>query len=326
MSAGSSSWRSSTSPVRLFNVGSGQGVSVARPDRAARLDRRGAACRRARAADARRRAPAAVDRAGLVQSSEGARLVCIGPARGRGTRPVGGGECALSVSVLLPVYNGAGTLGQALDSILAQDLADFELLVVDDASTDARPPSSASTPSGTIGSRPCCTKQRRSRGDAEPGCAGPHADESSRGYEDDEALPARLRLQQAFLADTRGSSPPGATSCSWAASAARPTRRTPLHAAEIARVLVRENCLYHPSVVMRRTEVLPAGGYRGEFKNAEDYELWLRLARIHDFANVPQALSTLQVLARRNDPRPQVGAAVLRPSRPGNESDCQGHL
>jgi hypothetical protein len=36
--------------------------------------------------------------------------------------------------------------------------------------------------------------------------------------------------------------------------------------------------------------VLKAGGYRSEFKNAEDYELWLRLARTHDLSNVPEPL------------------------------------
>lgn len=40
------------------------------------------------------------------------------------------------VSVCIPSYRGATTIGQAIDSVLAQDFADFELLVVDDASPD----------------------------------------------------------------------------------------------------------------------------------------------------------------------------------------------
>src|SRR5207248_64664 len=58
----------------------------------------------------------------------------------------------------------------------------------------------------------------------------------------------------------------------------------------VAARLWRENCLYHPSVALRRSVVLEAGGYRSEFKNAEDYELWLRLVREHDLANVPEPL------------------------------------
>jgi glycosyltransferase involved in cell wall biosynthesis len=41
------------------------------------------------------------------------------------------------VSVILPVYNGAGFIGPAVESVLSQSFADLELIVVDDGSTDA---------------------------------------------------------------------------------------------------------------------------------------------------------------------------------------------
>ena len=51
--------------------------------------------------------------------------------------PGGPGARAPKVSVLLPVRNGAATIECAIHSIQAQTLADWELLVVDDGSTDA---------------------------------------------------------------------------------------------------------------------------------------------------------------------------------------------
>jgi glycosyltransferase involved in cell wall biosynthesis len=42
-------------------------------------------------------------------------------------------------SVILPTYNRAATLPRAIDSVLAQSFSDFELIIVDDASTDATP-------------------------------------------------------------------------------------------------------------------------------------------------------------------------------------------
>lgn len=41
------------------------------------------------------------------------------------------------ISVVLPVYNGEKTVKRCVDSILAQDFEDFELLIVDDGSKDA---------------------------------------------------------------------------------------------------------------------------------------------------------------------------------------------
>ena len=41
------------------------------------------------------------------------------------------------ISVLMPVFNGADYIAEALDSALAQDFSDFEIIVVDDGSTDA---------------------------------------------------------------------------------------------------------------------------------------------------------------------------------------------
>lgn len=43
---------------------------------------------------------------------------------------------AVQISVIIPVYNAAATLQQAVASILAQEMQDLELLLVDDGSTD----------------------------------------------------------------------------------------------------------------------------------------------------------------------------------------------
>lgn len=194
--------------------------------------------------------------------------------------------------MLLPVYNGAATLAQALDSILAQDLASFELLVIDDASTDAS--AAVIRAYAERDDRITAVLHEHNVGLAatlNQGLRSARHELVARMDQDDEALSGRLRLQLAFMAEHPTVVAAGSYVLHMGRSPAHDRLvelpRTPR---EIARVLPRENCLYHPSVVMRRAEVLAAGGYRGEFKNAEDYELWLRLARTHDLANVPTAL------------------------------------
>ena len=46
----------------------------------------------------------------------------------------------------------------------------------------------------------------------------------------------------------------------------------------------------HPSVALRRSAVLAVGGYRDQFKHAEDLDLFLRLAEHGRLANLPDAL------------------------------------
>src|SRR5687767_4726483 len=43
------------------------------------------------------------------------------------------------ISVVMPVYNGQRFLARAMDSLLAQSVREFELIVVDDGSTDESP-------------------------------------------------------------------------------------------------------------------------------------------------------------------------------------------
>lgn len=108
---------------------------------------------------------------------------------------------------------------------------------------------------------------------------------------DDEALSTRLRVQRQFMEENPSVAVAG--SYVFHMGARREHDRlleVPATPREVARTLPRENCLYHPSVIMRRSVVLDAGGYRTDFRNAEDYDLWLRLARSYDLANVKQPL------------------------------------
>jgi len=198
----------------------------------------------------------------------------------------------MSATFLVPVYNGAETLREAIDSVLAQDDPDFELLIIDDASSDDS--AAIAQESARRDSRVVVVVHERNVGLASTlneGLERASHELVLRMDQDDVSLPARLRVQSAFL----DAHPAVVAAGSWVFHmGAQPQQdrlvELPATPREVAVRLQRENCLYHPSVALRRSVVIDAGGYRSEFKNAEDYELWLRLAREHDLANVPEPL------------------------------------
>jgi dolichol-phosphate mannosyltransferase len=51
----------------------------------------------------------------------------------------GNAAAAPAISIVMPVFNGASTIGRSIESVLAQTRTDFELLVIDDGSTDDTP-------------------------------------------------------------------------------------------------------------------------------------------------------------------------------------------
>lgn len=195
----------------------------------------------------------------------------------------------MSISVVIPVYNGASTLRQSLDSMLTQTIHELELLVIDDGSSDGSDRIIAEYASRD--SRVTAILNKRNIGLAASlnhGLERARHELVARMDQDDEALPERLPRQLEFMSENPAITVAGSFVLKMGRTRQQDRLvRLPTTPRDVARTLPRENCLYHPSVVLRRTPVLEAGGYRAEFRNAEDYELWLRLSRRHDLANIP---------------------------------------
>ncbi|MCX6954110.1 MAG: glycosyltransferase [Verrucomicrobia bacterium] len=205
------------------------------------------------------------------------------------------------VSVVLPVYNAAITVARAVESIRAQTWADWELVIVDDGSTD-----------GTREIlRGLAEVERRIRlierehaGVAEAANAGAAAARGAfiaRMDADDVSWPERLARQVEYL-EAPASREVGVIGCGvefggdrvanagyalhvdWVNSLVTPE--------EIALNRFVEQPVVNPSVLFRRELVARHGGYRdGDFP--EDYELWLRwLDAGVRIAKVPEVLLT----------------------------------
>ena len=193
------------------------------------------------------------------------------------------------VSVVMPAFNAARFLDEAVRSVLEQTLLDIELVVVDDGSTDTTPKllHSYDDPRMRV-------MRQENAGIAAALNAGVSLAQGvyiARMDADDVSLPDRLERQADFL--TRH--PRTVLVGTWYRRI--DTTGTTLDVvpglcgnAELRRDLYTRSPFGHGTVMMRRASVLEVGAYRPNTVPAEDFDLWSRLMRIGEAAILPEVL------------------------------------
>lgn len=180
------------------------------------------------------------------------------------------------VSVILPTHNRAWTLKAAVDSVLAQENCPFELIVVDDGSTDETPALLRS-----YGGRLTVLRQENRGVSAARNTGIAHAAGELIAFldSDDHWLPGKLSRQAAFFAHR-----PDARICQtqelWIRNGVRvnPGLRHRKPSGWIFEPSLRL-CLVSPSAVMMRRSLFETVGRFDETLPAcEDYDLWLRVS------------------------------------------------
>jgi glycosyltransferase involved in cell wall biosynthesis len=189
-----------------------------------------------------------------------------------------------TVSVLLPVRNEERFLPAALGSLYRQTWPHWELVAVDDGSTDATPAILAAAAKRDSRVRVVTRRPEGLVAALNKGLEACRAPLVARMDGDDICHPRRLELQVACL----NANPRLDLLASAVRHFPRPLIREGMRAyeawqnglvahEEILRNLFVESPFAHPSVLFRREEVVRAGGYR-DCGWAEDYDLWLRMA------------------------------------------------
>ena len=196
------------------------------------------------------------------------------------------------VSVIMPVYNTAEYLDEAVRSILGQTLDDFEFIIVDDGSTDG----SRKILNQYVDKR-MKVKHQENRGivaSLNRGLELARGKYIARMDSDDISLPDRLAKQIAFMESHVEVGICGTACCLFGDECGITRPKT--ESEEIKSWLLFGPCMAHPTVMMRRDLILEHGlFYNPEFKQAEDYELWLRFSQHCEMANLPEPLLLYRV-------------------------------
>jgi glycosyltransferase involved in cell wall biosynthesis len=220
------------------------------------------------------------------------------------------------VSIVLPVYNSAPFLHAAIVSILDQTLSSFELIVVDDCSTDG---------SLQIAKEICDPRIRilenRTRlglvGALNLGFSHSQGRYIARMDADDICLPDRIAEQVAFM----NANPSVAVCGTWFRYFGKwswVNKKHPLTHDDIKNALLAEGCVIAHPTVMIRSDVIRALDeiYEQEFANAEDYRLWARLALQYKINNLGQVLLLYRVhphqVSQVKSAEQQIAAARVR--------------
>lgn len=197
----------------------------------------------------------------------------------------------VTVSVLMPAYNAARYVRQSVESVLAQTFEDFELIVVDDGSTDS---------TAHLLEEFADPRLRVVRNPSRLGLIGAlnRAMEEARGRyiaridSDDIAQPCRFARQVAFLERNPQVALVATRMRDFEGGRPRPSRRISEPDPAVLRWLFHiSNPVGHPSMMFRAETVARMGVYlRRDSPDAEDFEFSHRVLRHGEVAVLPEAL------------------------------------
>lgn len=201
------------------------------------------------------------------------------------------------VTILLPVYNGAEHLSQTLESLLNQTHSNFELLVVDDGSTDG----SDQIVLNRQDARIKLVKNERNMGlihTLNRGMSMARGRYIARMDADDIATQTRIECQLKYMVSHPGVGVCGTWSRTFGDVQESWETRYPTAHDDIVAHMIFNTALSHPTVMFDREE-FPSDFvfYSSEAPHAEDYDLWVRASAITKLANIPEVLLDYRVHA-----------------------------
>ncbi len=197
------------------------------------------------------------------------------------------------VSIILPTHNGAKFIRRAIESVRAQSLKDWELIVINDGSTDST--GALVTEIASIDSRIRVLRFEKNQGiqrALNEGLMQSKAELVARIDDDDVWTdPKKLEKQIEYLATHPGCVLVG-TGLVVQDEQGNELYRflNPATDADIRGKMLYRNCFSHSTVMFKKQAAMQFNGYDESeaTRHVEDYDLWLKLGTIGALANLPE--------------------------------------
>jgi glycosyltransferase involved in cell wall biosynthesis len=195
-----------------------------------------------------------------------------------------------TITVLMPAYNVGNYIHEAIASVLAQSFTDFELLIINDGSTDRTMDVISSFDDERI-----VVISQENRGVAAALNTGLHyarADYIARFDADDVCYPNRLQVQYEFMQRHPEYKIVGSAADYMDAEGQHLFAQEPaaFSNSQLQQLKYSVCPFNHSTVLYKKDVVLEAGGYNELAYTFEDHFLWLQILREHKACNLPEAL------------------------------------
>jgi glycosyltransferase involved in cell wall biosynthesis len=222
-------------------------------------------------------------------------------------------RCAARVSVIIPAYNRADLIGETIESVLNQTFDDFEIIIVDDGSTD----STEEVVRKFDGPITYLYQENRGRS-----CARNRGFEVSGGdyvcfLDSDDVLKPRMLERQVSLLDSNSHLGFVYSDYQFINQAGetlpRPEvfRGRPLHRGEIFRFLIFFDFIPPSTVLARRDSIDKIGLFESSLEPAEDLDWLLRMTSMYETDYIPEPLCLFRK-HEDNTPSTAIEEATIR--------------
>lgn len=206
------------------------------------------------------------------------------------------------VSVIMPVHNAGKYISQAIESVLSQTLTNFELIIIDDTSSDNSRKIMKKYAKSDHRIRILINKTNTQvAASLNMGIRQAKSDLIARMDADDIAHPIRLELQYDLLSKHPDIAVVGANIQIIDKSGKTVSRRVYKEKdRDIKRTMYRYSPFAHPTVMMRKSVWKEFGGYDVSKVPCEDIDLWFKIGSKYQFANLNKYLLYYRLIPSSN--------------------------